>query len=118
MVFAWENAKRIRARKHIDEEGVKHYEIYGPLFFGSVATFYEKFDVQSDPDQVVIDFSESRVADMSAIDALNTLSERYTKAGKNLQLRHLSEDCRVLLNNADKLIKVNIDEDPIYKVMG
>ncbi len=118
LVFAWENAKRIRARKYIDEEGVKHYEIYGPLFFGSVATFHEKFDVQSDPDQVVIDFSESRVADMSAIDALNTLSEKYTKAGKNLQLRHLSEDCRVLLNNADKLIKVNIDEDPIYKVMG
>jgi len=118
LVFAWENAKRIRARKHIDEEGVKHYEIYGPLFFGSVATFHEKFDVQSDPDQVIIDFSESRVADMSAIDALNTLSEKYTKAGKKLQLRHLSEDCRVLLNNADKLIKVNIDEDPIYKVMG
>ncbi|MGC6433188.1 MAG: SulP family inorganic anion transporter [Crocinitomicaceae bacterium] len=118
LVFAWENAKRIRARKYIDEEGVKHYEIYGPLFFGSVATFHEKFDVQSDPDQVIIDFSESRVADMSAIDALNTLSEKYTKAGKNLQLRHLSEDCRVLLNNADKLIKVNIDEDPIYKVMG
>lgn len=118
LVFAWENAKRIRARKYIDEEGVKHYEIYGPLFFGSVATFHEKFDVQSDPDQVVIDFSESRVADMSAIDALNTLSEKYTKAGKNLQLRHLSEDCRVLLNNADKLIKVNIDEDPVYKVMG
>ena len=34
LVFAWENALRIRARKHIDERGVKHYEIFGPLFFG------------------------------------------------------------------------------------
>jgi SulP family sulfate permease len=55
---------------------------------------------------------------MSAIDALNSLTEKYAKAGKNVQLRHLSEDCRGLLNNADKLIKVNIDEDPMYKVMG
>ncbi len=118
LVFAWENAKRIRARKYIDEDGVKHYEIFGPLFFGSVVTFHEKFDIQGDPNQIIIDFSESRVADMSAIDALNSLTEKYAKAGKNVQLRHLSEDCRVLLNNADKLIKVNIDEDPMYKVMG
>ena len=33
LVFAWENSKRIRARKSIDEDGIKHYEIYGPLFF-------------------------------------------------------------------------------------
>src|SRR5699024_6518852 len=29
LVFSWESAKRIRARKHIDEKGVKHYEIFG-----------------------------------------------------------------------------------------
>ena len=67
LVFAWDNAKRIRARKHVDEEGVKHYEIYGPLFFGSVSMFNEKFDVLNDPDEVVIDFKESRVVDMSAL---------------------------------------------------
>jgi len=116
LVFAWESAKRIRARKYVDENGIKHYEIYGPLFFGSVATFSEKFDVQNDPTEVIIDFRESRVADMSGIDALNKLTERYRLAGKKLHLRHLSEDCRRLLTNAQDVIDVNILEDPNYTV--
>ncbi len=116
LVFAWDNAKRIRARKHIDENGVKHYEIYGPLFFGSTAVFNEKFDVLNDPQEVVIDFKESRVVDMSAIEALNKLTERYMKVGKKIQLKHLSKDCQRLLKNADKIIEVNVLEDPTYKL--
>ncbi|WBO86553.1 SulP family inorganic anion transporter [Hymenobacter yonginensis] len=117
LVFAWENAKRIRARKHTDDAGTRHYEIYGPLFFGSVQAFTDKFDVQQDPAQVVIDFRESRVADMSGIDALHKLTERYHRLGKTLHLRHLSPDCRQLLRNAGALIEVNIQEDPEYRVV-
>lgn len=117
LVFAWDNAKRIRARKSIDEQGVKHYEIYGPLFFGSVAAFNEKFDVLNDPEEVIIDFRESRVADMSAIEALNKITERYLKVGKKVHLRHLSPDCQKLLKNADTIIDVNVLEDPSYKVV-
>jgi SulP family sulfate permease len=117
LVFAWESAKRIRARKYIDGNGVKYYEMYGPLFFGSVTAFNEKFDVLNDPSEVVIDFKESRVTDMSAIDALNKLTERYHKAGKKLHLKHLSDDCRTLLQNADELIDINILEDPTYRVV-
>tara|TARA_R110002072_G_scaffold275142_1_gene436231 strand:- start:1616 stop:3202 length:1587 start_codon:yes stop_codon:yes gene_type:complete len=117
LVFAWDNAKRIRARKYVDENGVKHYEIYGPLFFGSVTLFNEKFDILGDPDEVIIDFSESRVVDMSAIEALNKITERYQKQGKKVHLRHLSPDCRKLLKNADEIIEVNILEDPTYKVV-
>ena len=116
LVFAWDNAKRIRARKHIDANGVKHYEIYGPLFFGSVAAFNEKFDVLGDPSEVIVDFAESRVADMSAIEALHRVTERYAKQGKTLRLRHLSADCRQLLKNAEAIIEVNVLEDPTYKV--
>ena len=116
LVFAWENAKRIRARKYVDEKGTKHYEIYGPLFFGSVQAFAEKFYIAADPDVVIIDFRESRVNDMSGIEALNKITERYTRAGKELHLRHLSPDCLKLLKNAEKIIDVNIIEDPTYKV--
>jgi SulP family sulfate permease len=116
LVFAWDNAKRIRARKRIDENGVKYYEIYGPLFFGSVSVFNEKFDVLNDPDEIVIDFEESRVVDMSAIEALNKITERYLKVGKKVHLKHLSPDCQKLLKNAEKLIDVNILEDPKYKL--
>ena len=116
LVFAWDNAKRIRARKSIDANGIKHYEIYGPLFFGSVAAFNEKFDVINDPEEVIIDFAESRVVDMSAIEALNKLTERYLKVGKTVHLKHLSSDCRKLLKNADSLIDVNVLEDPTYRI--
>lgn len=117
LVFAWENAKRIRARKSIDANGVKHYEIFGPLFFGSVTAFNEKFDVLNDPDEVIIDFSESRVVDMSGVEALNKITERYNKVGKKIHLRHLSADCRLLLQNANDIIEVNVMEDPTYKVL-
>ncbi|MCF2488583.1 SulP family inorganic anion transporter [Dyadobacter sp. CY347] len=116
LVFAWESAKRIRAQKMTDDNGLKHYKIYGPLFFGSVTAFSEKFDIATDPEKVIIDFSESRVADMSGIEALNKITEKYQKAGKQVHLKHLSPDCRRLLANANDVIEVNIIDDPNYHV--
>ncbi len=116
LVFAWENAKRIRARKHVDEFGVKHYEIYGPLFFGCIELFNSKFDIQNDPDEVIIDFKESRIVDQSAIECVNRLTERYLKLGKNIHLRHLSSDCVKLIKKAEKICDVNVLEDPDYFV--
>jgi len=117
LVFAWDNARRIRAKKYIDEGGTKYYEISGPLFFGSVTAFTDKFDPTSDPEQVVIDFKDSRIVDMSAIDALDKLSKKYALLDKQLHLKHLSEDCRKMLKNAEAVIEVNIQDDPTYKVM-
>jgi len=111
LVFAWESAKRIRAKRYMDENGVKHYEIYGPLFFGSVTAFTEKFDIAGDPVEVIIDFKDSRIADMSAIEALNKITERYHKAGKTLHLRNLGKDSKLLLKNAGEVITVNIIEN-------
>jgi len=116
LVFAWENAKRIRARKHVDEFGVKHYEIYGPLFFGCIELFNSKFDIHNDPDEVIIDFKESRIVDQSAIECVNRLTERYLKQGKNIHLRHLSSDCVKLIKKAEKICDVNVLEDPDYFV--
>lgn len=116
LVFAWESAKRIRARSFIDAQGIKHYEIYGPLFFGSVMAFSEKFKIDEDPHQIIINFKESRVSDMSAIEALNSLTKKYSDAGKTVQLEYLSSDCIRLLENAETVIKVNILKDPEYKV--
>jgi len=110
LAFSWENAKRIRARKYTDAEGVKHYEIYGPLFFGSVTAFNDKFDVQDDPENVIIDFYESRVADMSGIEALNRITQRYKAVGKTVHLKHLSTRCQKLLANADNIVDLNIIE--------
>ena len=116
LIFAWEHAKHIFADNHINEEGSKVYEINGPIFFGSAANFLELFDTQNDPQDVIVDFAKSRVADHSAIEAIDTLAERYSNQGKTLHLRHLSQDCHALLHKAGSLVEINVKEDPTYKV--
>ncbi|MCE9687504.1 SulP family inorganic anion transporter [Shewanella sp. AS16] len=116
LVFAWEHAKHINVEISEDSQGWKVYRLNGPLFFGSVANFLELFDAKTDPQDVIVDFGNSRVADHSALEAIDTLAERYVSAGKRLHLRHLSGDCRQLLRNAGDLVEVNLIEDPHYKV--
>src|SRR5690606_26342079 len=117
LVFAWDNAKRIRARKSTDEYGNKVYVIHGPLFFASTTDFMDKFDPLSVPERIIIDCQDPRVVDMSAIDTRHTITERYAAQNKKVILRHLSPDCRNLLQNAQGIIEVNIESDPTYKVM-
>ncbi len=117
LVFSWENAKRIRARKRQKEDGTKVYEIWGPLFFGSISAFNEKFDVKNDPEKVEIDFVESRVSDHSAIEAIFNIVEKYQAVGKKVTLKHLSEDCKLLLYKASPIFTDVIEEtvnDPRY----
>ena len=117
LVFSWENAKRIRARKRMKEDGTKVYEIWGPLFFGSIAAFNQKFDAKNDPKQVEIDFVESRISDHSALEAIFNLVKKYEAEGKTIKLKHLSEDCKILLYKASpkfhEVIVEDID-DPRY----
>ncbi len=116
LVFAWKKSRHLMADTHTNEHGSRIYQLHGVLFFGSVARFRELFDPANDPDDVVIDFYFSRVYDQSALEAINALAERYQKLGKRLHLRHLSEDCRRLLDRAGDLVEVNISEDPHYHV--
>jgi sulfate permease, SulP family len=116
LVFAWQTAKNIYAKKVVNENGVKEYHLYGPLFFGSVSQFKELFEIKDDPQEVIIDFIHSRITDHSAIHAIQFITERYKSLGKKLCLRHLSPDCRVLLKKADDLIEINVLEDPDYHV--
>ena len=116
LVFAWEHAKHINITTYDDNQGARVHELNGPLFFGSVKNFLELFSPEEDPDDVVIEFQNSRVADHSAIEAIDTLAERYIRAGKTLHLRHLSEECRQLLRKAGDLVEVNVMEDPRYHI--
>ena len=116
LVFAWEHAKFIRIDAREDHKGSTVYAVTGPLFFGSATSFLERFDPKNDNDDVIIDFARSRVADHSALEAIDTLAERYLNAGKKLHLVHLSEECRRLLTKAGSLVEVNVIEDPKYFV--
>ncbi|UWR02148.1 SulP family inorganic anion transporter [Ruegeria conchae] len=117
LAYAWNNAKRIHAvtRDSETEEGAKVYEIQGPLFFGSSEGFVELFEVQNDPETVIIDFAASRVVDQSALQAIENIASKYETAGKRVMLRHLSRDCHTLLNKAGHLM-VDSDDDPDYEL--
>ena len=116
LVFAWKHATHTVARSHTDDDGWKVYELEGPLFFGSVSHFKDIFDVANDPQDVVIDFKESRIWDSSGIDALDNLADKYQQNGKTLHIRHISPECRVLLKKAGRYVEINVNEDPRYKV--
>jgi SulP family sulfate permease len=116
LVFAWEHAKYIRIEAREDHKGSTVYAVTGPLFFGSVSSFLDRFDPSQDNDDVVIDFARSRVADHSGLEAIDSLADRYLSAGKTLHLVHLSDECRRLLRRAGNMVEVNVIEDPKYFV--
>ena len=121
LVFAWNNATMIRARKHIKEDGTKVYAIWGPLFFGSTQNFVSKFNAKTDPDNIEIDFMESRVSDHSAIEALRTIGNRYLDMGKGIKLIHLSPECIELLLDHNPEFETVIErsiDDPRYHVVS
>ena len=117
LVFAWEHAKQISIRSHMDNKGWKIYELKGTLFFASISAFQNLFTPWDDPSDVVVDFKDAKVVDHSALAAIDSLAERYQSAGKKLHLKHLSPDCLELLDKARGMIEVNVLEDPKYHVV-
>jgi SulP family sulfate permease len=116
LVFSWKKSQDISAKTFLDKNGAKHYNLKGHLYFASIQSFSKIFSVSSDPDEVCIDFNDARILDHSGIEAVNALTDKYLKAGKKLHLYHLSHDCRRLLKNAEKIVEVNVNEDPVYEV--
>jgi len=117
LVFAWEHAKHVTVNRSIDAKGSTVYDVTGPLFFGSIANFLEQFDMDKDSDDVIVEFKNSRVVDHSAIEAIDTLAERYLSRGKTMHLRHLSPECTQLLTKAGSLVEINVIEDPDYHIV-
>jgi sulfate permease, SulP family len=115
LAFAWSTATRTMSQVEITDDGIKIYNLEGPLFFGSIESFVELFDPDNDPDHVIVDFMNSRVVDQSALQAIENLALRYKSRGKTLQLRHLTHDCHKLLKRAGQLI-VDADDDPEYQL--
>ncbi|GAA0820477.1 SulP family inorganic anion transporter [Colwellia sp. D2M02] len=118
LVFAWEHAKQIRVTRSLTESGSTYYEVDGAIFFGSIANFLEQFTPEDDSEDVIVEFKNARVVDHSAIEAIDTLAERYLSRNKTMHLKHLNEECKLLLEKADKLVELNVIEDPDYHIVS
>jgi len=119
LVFAWQHAQRVflsDSMEEIDGKQVKIYKVNGPLYFASSQNFLDMFDVENDPQCVMIDFQQSRVYDYTGVEAIDNLTKKYKKLNKRVVLKHLSHECQVLLQDASDLVEVNVSEDPHYHV--
>jgi len=116
LVFAWKKSHEIEIKRYIDNKSITHYELDWPLFFGSITRFKTLFNIKEDTKEVIIDFENSRIMDHSAIEAIDSLTEKYLRKGKMLHIKHLSSDCIKMLNNAKSIVDINILEDPKYFV--
>ena len=114
LVFAWKHAK-VTARTHIEDDGTKIYDFDGPLFFGSVSAFNEQFDLKNDPKNVVLDFKDARVMDISGVEAIDAITKKYLEMDKSIKLRHLSNECKSIMNNAKQFCTYE-EDDPKYKI--
>ena len=117
LIFAWKSSKHVFVSVEQETEDEKIYSVEGLLHFGSVKEFSEHFSASSDTQNIVIDFEKARICDLSAIEAMNAMAERYRNAGKNLRLRHLSPDCQKTLKRAGNLANIEVlPDDPDYTV--
>ncbi|QCT94998.1 SulP family inorganic anion transporter [Caminibacter mediatlanticus TB-2] len=112
LVFAWKHAK-VYFHTY-EEDGKKIYKFEGPLFFGSSRSFVESFDVENDPKEVIMDFENVRVMDISGVEAIDKVTKKYKETGKKLIIRHLSKECKKLLENAKDFCE--FEEDLDYKI--
>ena len=115
LVFAWKKSQRISAEIK-EKNGIKTYILEGPLFFGSVTSFKNIFTPSEDPDRVIVEFQNTRVYDHSALEAINTISEKYKELKKFLILKHLSKECQKLIRKASSIVEVDIHHDPDYHI--
>ncbi len=117
LVFAWKSAHHVRLYPHDTEDGIRIYSLQGVLYFGSVREFSERLVPANDPDEIIIDFKDARVADYSSLEILTAITRRYRKAGKTLHLRHLSVECQKMITAAGTLVDIEVaEDDPHYSV--
>lgn len=115
LVFAWNSAHHITTIIEKDENS-KTYNLYGPIFFGSVASFKDLFNPNDDPQTIIVDFEHSRVWDHSGLEALGQIASKYSKLGKVIKYKKLSVDCANLLEKSGCTIERNVEDDPHYEV--
>lgn len=111
LVFALQTGKNIYTESSIHKNGTKKYILHGPLFFGSSTRFKTLFTPEQDPQETITSFKYSRIADHSAIDAIQYITNIYSNLGKNLHLKYLNNDCQKLLKKADNIVEVNTLKD-------
>ena len=63
----------------------------------------------------MLDFKYCRVMDISGVEAIDAITKKYQESGKTIKIRHLSDECKSIMNNAQQFCTYE-EDDPKYKV--
>jgi len=92
LLFARRVAHLVEVRRSASADGTTcTYRVSGALFFASADDLVGRFDYPEDPQQVVIDLSDSHVWDASTVAALDAITTRYASRGKSVTIEGLNE---------------------------
>jgi SulP family sulfate permease len=96
--FARKVAKLVSVSSTLDEAGARRtYRVTGQLFFVSTEAFLGSFDADEPLEEVVVDLTEARVWDVTAVEAVEKLAERFRRNGVRVALRGLDAHSATLV---------------------
>ena len=105
--FTWQKANELSVNTETNGTE-KIYHLNSDLFFGVVASFEGIFDIKNDPKTVVIDFKNSEIKDMSALESLAKMTNKYASLDKVLYLKNLNENSKKRVEKAKPVIELNL----------
>ena len=105
--FTWQKANELSVNTETSGDE-KIYHLNSDLFFGAVASFEGIFDIKNDPKTVVVDFKNSEIKDMSALESLAKMTNKYASLDKVLYLKNLNENSKKRVEKAKPVIELNL----------
>ncbi|MFJ7745529.1 SulP family inorganic anion transporter [Peribacillus sp. NPDC097295] len=106
MIFFSAKISKVSIEKTTDQPAENIiYRIKGQVFFASVQDFISKFDPMEKADSIIIDFSDSKIWDASAVDAVEKVVLKYRVQGKTVQVLGLDQESSQLLKNLASYVK-------------
>ena len=73
------------------DEFTRVYKVIGELFFASSNDLVYQFDYVGDPENIIIDLSDSHIWDASTVAALDAITTKYKNKGKKVEIIGLNE---------------------------
>ncbi|MGE7604121.1 SulP family inorganic anion transporter [Peribacillus sp. NPDC097675] len=100
MIFFSAKISKVSVEKTVDQQArIITYKIKGQVFFASVQDFISNFNPLESADSIIIDFSDSKIWDASAVDAVEKVILKYRVQGKTVQVLGLNQESSQLLKN-------------------
>lgn len=94
--FARKIAKVVTVTSRLDGDGTRIYRVSGQLFFVSSEQFLASFDTSEKVDEVVVDLEHAHLWDITAIEAIDKMIQRFRQNDTRVTLVDLNDQSAAL----------------------